>query len=162
FVSPALLARAIAAAARSDASVPSLPVTDTVKAVDAAGRVVETLDRARLRIIQTPQAFRFEPLLAAHRKAAEAGRQDFSDDAALAEWAGMEVTVFAGEDTNVKLTIPEDFGRADAREAALLGDIRTGTGYDVHAFGDAGDHVTLGGVRIPHERGLSGHSDADV
>src|SRR5262249_61133207 len=105
FVSPALLARAIAAAARSDASVPSLPVTDTVKAVDAAGRVVETLDRARLRIIQTPQAFRFEPLLAAHRKAAEAGRQDFSDDAALAEWAGMEVTVFAGEDTNVKLTI---------------------------------------------------------
>jgi 2-C-methyl-D-erythritol 4-phosphate cytidylyltransferase/2-C-methyl-D-erythritol 2,4-cyclodiphosphate synthase len=123
--------------------------------------VVETLDRAKLRIIQTPQAFRFEPLLAAHRKAAGAGRQDFTDDAALAEWAGMEVTVFAGEDANVKLTTPEDFARAEAREAALLGDVRTATGYDVHAFGD-GDHVTLGGVRIPHERGLSGHSDADV
>jgi 2-C-methyl-D-erythritol 4-phosphate cytidylyltransferase/2-C-methyl-D-erythritol 2,4-cyclodiphosphate synthase len=161
FASPALLARAIAAAKTSDASVPTLPVTDTVKTVDAAGRVVATLDRAQLRTIQTPQAFRFAPLLAAHRKAAGAGREDFTDDAALAEWAGMEVTMFAGEDANVKLTTPEDFGRAEAREAALLGDVRTATGYDVHAFGD-GDHVTLGGVRIPHKRGLSGHSDADV
>jgi 2-C-methyl-D-erythritol 4-phosphate cytidylyltransferase / 2-C-methyl-D-erythritol 2,4-cyclodiphosphate synthase len=161
FATPALLSRAIAATATSPASVPTVAVTDTVKAVDAAGRVVETLDRAKLRIIQTPQAFRFEPLLAAHRKAADAGRQDFTDDAALAEWAGMEVTVFAGEDANVKLTTPEDFARAEARDAALLGDVRTATGYDVHAFGD-GDHVTLGGVRIPYERGLSGHSDADV
>ena len=161
FASPALLARAIAAAKTSEASVPTVSVTDTVKTVDAAGRVVATLDRTQLRIIQTPQAFRFAPLLAAHRKAADAGRDDFTDDAALAEWAGMEVTVFAGEDTNVKLTTPEDFGRAEAREAALLGDVRTATGYDVHAFGD-GDHVTLGGVRIPHTRALSGHSDADV
>jgi 2-C-methyl-D-erythritol 4-phosphate cytidylyltransferase / 2-C-methyl-D-erythritol 2,4-cyclodiphosphate synthase len=161
FASPALLTRAIAAATTSDASVPTLPVTDTVKTVDTAGRVIATLDRTQLRTIQTPQAFRFAPLLAAHRKAADAGRDDFTDDAALAEWAGMEVTVFAGEDANVKLTTPEDFGRAEAREASLLGDVRTATGYDIHAFGD-GDHVTLGGVRIPHKRGLSGHSDADV
>jgi 2-C-methyl-D-erythritol 4-phosphate cytidylyltransferase/2-C-methyl-D-erythritol 2,4-cyclodiphosphate synthase len=162
FATPTLLSRAIAAAASSPASVPTLAVTDTVKTVDAAGRVVETLDRAKLRIIQTPQAFRFEPLLAAHRKAADTGRQDFTDDAALAEWAGMEVTVFAGEDANVKLTTPEDFARAEAREATLLGDVRIATGYDVHAFAESGDHVTLGGVRIPYERELSGHSDADV
>jgi 2-C-methyl-D-erythritol 4-phosphate cytidylyltransferase/2-C-methyl-D-erythritol 2,4-cyclodiphosphate synthase len=90
-----------------------------------------------------------------------AGREDFTDDAALAEWAGMAVTVFEGESGNMKLTTEEDFARIAAADWAALGDVRTGTGYDVHSFVD-GDHVWLGGVRIPHPQALSGHSDADA
>ncbi len=160
FASAALISRAIAAG-RAGAAIPGLPVSDTVKAVDATGRVVETLDRARLRTVQTPQAFAYSALLAAHRKARAAGRDDFTDDAALAEWAGMAVGVFAGEAGNAKLTTAEDFSRAERESLAALGDVRTGLGYDVHAF-TAGDHVMLGGVRIPHDCGVAGHSDADV
>ena len=121
----------------------------------------KTLDRAALRLIQTPQAFAFKPLIEAHRSAAAEGRNDFTDDAALAEWAGMRVTVFDGEPGNIKMTNPEDFARVEAVQAAQLGDIRVGTGLDVHAFGP-GDHVTIGGVRIAHNQALTGHSDADV
>jgi 2-C-methyl-D-erythritol 4-phosphate cytidylyltransferase / 2-C-methyl-D-erythritol 2,4-cyclodiphosphate synthase len=160
FTSAALVSRAIAAGAQG-AAIPGVAMTDTIKEVDSAGHVVRTLDRTTLRGIQTPQAFAFDALLAAHRKAYAAGREDFTDDAALAEWAGMTVGVFAGEAGNVKLTTAEDFAAAQARELAALGDIRTGSGYDVHAFAD-GDHVWLGGVRISHERGVTGHSDADV
>ncbi|MGZ8389257.1 MAG: bifunctional 2-C-methyl-D-erythritol 4-phosphate cytidylyltransferase/2-C-methyl-D-erythritol 2,4-cyclodiphosphate synthase [Rhodoplanes sp.] len=160
FASAALISRAIAAG-RAGAAIPGLPVSDTVKAVDASGRVVETLDRARLRTVQTPQAFAYSALLAAHRKARAAERDDFTDDAALAEWAGMAVGVFAGEAGNTKLTTAEDFARAELESLAALGDVRTGLGYDVHAF-TAGDHVMLGGVRIPHDCGVAGHSDADV
>lgn len=159
FASPALVSRALAAVEGCDGAVPALPVTDTVKTVDAAGRVLSTLDRTMLRLVQTPQAFAYPALLDAHRRAAAAGRTDFSDDAALAEWAGMTVTVFEGDPENIKLTTPEDFARAEA--ALGMGEVRTGTGFDVHAFGE-GDHVMLGGVRIPHTRGLSGHSDADA
>jgi len=160
FASSALVSRAIAAAARG-AAIPSVPMTDTIKEVDAAGHVVRTLDRTALRGIQTPQAFSFDALLAAHRRAHAAGREDFTDDAALAEWAGMTVGVFDGEASNLKLTTADDFAQAEARELTALGDIRTGSGYDVHAFVD-GDHVWLGGIRIAHERGVTGHSDADV
>jgi len=160
FASSALVSRAIAAAARG-AAIPSVPMTDTIKEVNAAGHVVRTLDRTALRGIQTPQAFSFDALLAAHRRAHAAGREDFTDDAALAEWAGMTVGVFDGEASNLKLTTADDFAQAEARELAALGDIRTGSGYDVHAFVD-GDHVWLGGIRIAHERGVTGHSDADV
>ena len=158
---PALVSRAIAAATAAQAAVPALPVIDTVKSVSNSGRVLETLDRSALRIIQTPQAFSFAALLDAHRRAAVTGMFDFPDDAALAEWAGMAVTTFEGERGNVKLTTADDFARAEAERAALLADVRTGSGFDVHAFGD-GDHVMLGGVRIVHGRGLMGHSDADV
>jgi 2-C-methyl-D-erythritol 4-phosphate cytidylyltransferase / 2-C-methyl-D-erythritol 2,4-cyclodiphosphate synthase len=160
FASPALVSRAIAAGA-GGAAIPALGLTDTVKEVDADGRVVATRDRSRLRMVQTPQAFRYSELLAAHRRAFEAGRDDFTDDAALAEWAGMEVTVFEGEAGNMKLTTEEDFARAAAADWQALPDIRTGTGYDVHSFAE-GDHVWLGGVRIPYSQTLSGHSDADV
>jgi len=160
FLSTDLISRAIDAGANG-AAIPAMPLTDTVKAVDATGRVVETLDRAILRTVQTPQAFAFAPLLAAHRKAAAEGYNDFPDDAALAEWTGLAVTVFAGESGNIKLTTAEDFARAQAARQAQLGDMRTGTGFDVHAFGE-GDHVMLGGVRIAHSHGLVGHSDADV
>jgi len=164
FASPALVSRAIAAAgqgADQGAAIPGVAMTDTIKEVGGDGAVVRTLDRTRLRGIQTPQAFAFDALLAAHRKAAAAGREDFTDDAALAEWAGMAVGVFDGEARNIKLTTSDDFAQAEARAMAALGDIRTGNGYDVHAFAD-GDHVWLGGVKIAHDRGVTGHSDADV
>ena len=161
FASAALVSRAIAAAERSGAAIPALPVTDTVKTVDAAGWVDKTLDRNSLRLVQTPQSFAFPALLEAHRRAASAGRDDFTDDAALAEWAGLKVSVFPGEHGNIKITNAGDFARAEAIQYASLGDVRIGTGIDVHAFGP-GDYVTLGGIRIAHDRALTGHSDADV
>jgi 2-C-methyl-D-erythritol 4-phosphate cytidylyltransferase / 2-C-methyl-D-erythritol 2,4-cyclodiphosphate synthase len=161
FASEALIARAINAGAETGAAVPVLAVADTVKTVDATGRVTGTVDRAQLRLVQTPQAFDFGALLGAHRRAKAAGRNDFTDDAQIAEWAGLTVTTFEGEPGNGKLTTNEDFVRAEAAMLASLSDVRTGFGFDVHSFGD-GDHVMLGGVRIPHERGLAGHSDADV
>jgi 2-C-methyl-D-erythritol 4-phosphate cytidylyltransferase/2-C-methyl-D-erythritol 2,4-cyclodiphosphate synthase len=161
FATAGLLDRAIDAATEYNAATPALAVTDTVKRVDKHGRVVETLDRATLRTIQTPQAFAFQPILDAHRKAAAANRHDFPDDASLAEWASMNVTTFEGETGNFKLTTPDDFLRAQATDAQSLGDIRTANGFDVHAF-SPGDHVMLGGVRIAHTHALTGHSDADV
>jgi 2-C-methyl-D-erythritol 4-phosphate cytidylyltransferase/2-C-methyl-D-erythritol 2,4-cyclodiphosphate synthase len=161
FVSEALIARAIMAIEKTGAAIPAMAVTDTIKVVDSHNIVGETLDRSQLRAIQTPQAFAFAPLLEAHRRAAREGRSDFTDDAALAEWAGMQVAVFEGEPANIKITHPEDFMRAEAMQAAQLGDIRTGTGIDVHAF-VPGDAVWIGGVRIPHTHKLTGHSDADV
>ena len=161
FVSAALIARAAAAGARSGAAIPALRVTDTVKAIDANGRVLGTHDRDSLRLVQTPQAFHFDALLAAHRRAANAGQNDFSDDAALMEWAGHPVTTFEGDAGNIKITSEDDFAHAEALRLTALGDVRIGTGVDVHAFAP-GNHVTLGGVRIPHTQALSGHSDADV
>jgi 2-C-methyl-D-erythritol 4-phosphate cytidylyltransferase / 2-C-methyl-D-erythritol 2,4-cyclodiphosphate synthase len=161
FASEGLIARAIAAAAASGAAVPVVAVADTVKTVDAAGCVTGTVDRAHLRLVQTPQAFGFAALLDAHRRAKAAGRDDFTDDAHIVEWAGLKVSTFEGEAGNVKLTSNDDFVRAEAAMLAALSDVRTGFGFDVHSFG-AGDHVMLGGVPIPHGRGLAGHSDADV
>jgi len=161
FLTGALIDRAIEAGRRHGAAVPGLAVADTVKLVDQDLAVTETLDRSRLRTVQTPQAFGFALIAEAHRRAEAAGRDDFTDDAALAEWAGHRVSIFEGEAGNVKLTTNEDFARAELMRAAALTDIRTGNGFDVHAFAD-GDHVMLGGVRIPHRRGVTGHSDADV
>lgn len=161
FVSEGLISRAIEAASRTGAAIPAIPVTDTIKLIGDGGHVEDTPDRARLRIAQTPQSFRFDVILEAHRRAAKDGRSDFTDDAAIAEWAGLTVATFEGDVANMKLTTPEDFVREQARLAAQLGDIRTGTGYDVHAFGE-GDHVMLCGVRVPHTRGFLAHSDGDV
>jgi len=161
FVSPALISRAIEAASRTGAAIPAIAVTDTIKLIGDAGHVEGTPERARLRIAQTPQSFRFDAILEAHRRAARQGRMDFTDDAAIAEWAGLTVATFEGDVANMKLTTPEDFVREEARLAAQLGDIRTGTGYDVHAFGE-GDHVMICGVRVPHSKGFLAHSDGDV
>jgi 2-C-methyl-D-erythritol 4-phosphate cytidylyltransferase/2-C-methyl-D-erythritol 2,4-cyclodiphosphate synthase len=158
--SPALVTRAIEAAAKDGAAIPALPLSDTTKRIDATGHVEETLDRAALRTVQTPQAFAFAPILDAHRRAESAGKNDFTDDAALAEWAGIKVATFAGEAGNIKITSPEDFLRAQSIDTQLS-DIRTGTGFDIHAFGP-GDHVMLGGLKIPNAKALVGHSDADV
>lgn len=161
FVTEAVISRAIAAAGRTGAAIPVIPVTDTIKLTGDTGDVEATPERARLRIAQTPQAFRFDVILEAHRRAAREGRSDFTDDAALAEWAGLTVATFEGDAANMKLTTPEDFVREEARLASQLGDIRTGTGYDVHAFGE-GDHVMICGVRVPHSKGFLAHSDGDV
>ncbi|HSI39193.1 MAG TPA: bifunctional 2-C-methyl-D-erythritol 4-phosphate cytidylyltransferase/2-C-methyl-D-erythritol 2,4-cyclodiphosphate synthase [Xanthobacteraceae bacterium] len=159
FASPALVDRAIAAALRFGAAVPALPVTDTLKALDEQGYAVAGPDRAGLRTVQTPQAFGFPLIRAAH--AAVASRSDLTDDAAVAEAAGHKVALFDGEPANIKLTTAEDFVMAERQSFAALADVRTATGFDVHAFAP-GDHVMLGGVAIPHSAGLAGHSDADV
>jgi 2-C-methyl-D-erythritol 4-phosphate cytidylyltransferase / 2-C-methyl-D-erythritol 2,4-cyclodiphosphate synthase len=161
FVSEALISRAIEAAQLTGAAIPAIAVADTIKLVGDRGLVEATPERARLRIAQTPQSFRYDAILEAHRRAAQIGRDDFTDDAALAEWAGLTVATFEGDPANMKLTTPEDFVREEARLGAMLGDIRTGTGYDVHAFGE-GDHVMICGVRVPHTRGFLAHSDGDV
>lgn len=159
FFSQALLSRAIEVARGAAAAVPVLPMTDTVKRVDENGIVTQTLNRSELRLTQTPQVFSYAKLAEAHRRAAAEGLHDFSDDAALAEWAGIPVATFAGESGNVKFTTADDFLRAE--QTVALYEFRNGTGFDVHSFGP-GDHVTLGGVNIPHSRALTGHSDADV
>jgi 2-C-methyl-D-erythritol 4-phosphate cytidylyltransferase/2-C-methyl-D-erythritol 2,4-cyclodiphosphate synthase len=157
FVSPALVARAVAAAERYGAAVPATPLTDTIKQIDG-DRIVASPDRAALRAVQTPQAFRFDLILAAHRAAA---RADMTDDAAVAEAAGHATHVFEGDPANFKVTTMSDLKAASERLAPALTDVRVGQGFDVHAFTE-GDAVWLGGVRIPHDRKLEGHSDADV
>lgn len=160
FASRTLIERAIETARSSSAAIPALPVTDTIKRMDGKGHIVETPPRDQLVSVQTPQAFAFRLLLAAHEAAAAAAVAGLTDDAALIEWAGHRVTTFPGEAMNVKLTHPEDFALAEERLRRQL-TTRVGTGYDVHAFTD-GDHVWLGGVRIPHARGVRAHSDGDV
>jgi 2-C-methyl-D-erythritol 4-phosphate cytidylyltransferase/2-C-methyl-D-erythritol 2,4-cyclodiphosphate synthase len=161
FPSPALIARAVRAAERHGAAAPGTPMSDTVKQVDSDGRVLATPPRSALRAVQTPQAFRFPLILAAHRRAAEAGVGDLTDDVAVAEWAGAPAYVFEGDPANIKVTTMQDLEAAEARLRGSLGETRVGQGFDVHAFAP-GDHVWLCGVRIPHSAALSGHSDADV
>ena len=158
FVTDALIHNARAAAIAHGAAIPGVPVTDTIKTVDAAGAVEGTPERARLRAVQTPQAFAFDLILSAHRAAA--GEQ-LTDDAAVAERAGHIVHIFEGDAGNMKITTAGDLEAAERRLAGDLSDIRVGQGYDVHAF-EPGDAVWLGGVPIPHDRKLLGHSDADV
>ena len=161
FVSDTLVDLAITAAKTYGAAIPGVTLSDTIKEIGAKGFVTATPPRARLRAVQTPQAFRFDLILAAHRNAATVGALDLTDDAAVAEWAGHPVHIFAGEDSNLKVTTSKDLSVAEARLLRDLADIRTGQGYDVHAFGP-GDHVWLGGHQIAHDHGLVGHSDADV
>jgi 2-C-methyl-D-erythritol 4-phosphate cytidylyltransferase/2-C-methyl-D-erythritol 2,4-cyclodiphosphate synthase len=162
FVTADLIAGVVATAQRAGAAVPGCAVTDTMKLVDERNVVVATPDRACLRAIQTPQAFRFEALLDAHRRAAAAGLDGFTDDGALAEWAGLAVEVFEGDPDNVKLTRPADFAAAERRLGQGIAHVtRLGIGFDVHAFTE-GDHVWLGGLRVPHSRGVRAHSDGDV
>ncbi|RAZ88687.1 bifunctional 2-C-methyl-D-erythritol 4-phosphate cytidylyltransferase/2-C-methyl-D-erythritol 2,4-cyclodiphosphate synthase [Mesorhizobium hawassense] len=163
FVDAGLIDRTIEAIGERQGALPALPVADTLKRESATGMIDETVSRAGLHAAQTPQGFPFWPLLAAHEKAHHLGKADFTDDAAIAEWAHIPVKIVPGSPDNVKLTWARDIALADQRlsSAQRFPDIRTGNGYDVHAF-EPGDHVTLCGVAIPYERKLSGHSDADV
>jgi len=159
--SPALLLRAVAAARQFGAAIPGLAVSDTIKQVGTDGHVENTLQRASLRAVQTPQSFTYHLILKAHLDAAKHKIDDLPDDGAIAEWAGHKVHIFEGDTTNLKVTEPSDFVMMERLMSAGLSDIRIGQGYDVHAFGP-GDHVWLGGVKIPHAAALVGHSDADV
>ncbi len=164
FASRALIGRVVEALDSADAVVPTMPVASTLKQVDAAGRVTATVPRDGLQAAETPQGFAFDAILAAHNKASQA-RQQFTDDAAVAEWAGLPVVAVPGDPGNVKLTTSHDIDEATRRltaELALaLGDVRVGIGYDIHGFGP-GYEIMLGGVPVPYRRGLIGHSDADV
>jgi 2-C-methyl-D-erythritol 4-phosphate cytidylyltransferase / 2-C-methyl-D-erythritol 2,4-cyclodiphosphate synthase len=159
FISAATISAVLQALDRGPAAVAAVPLADTLKRADAQGRVVSTLDRSGLWRAQTPQGFRFADILSAHEAAASSGL-DLTDDAAVAEWAGLPVALVADSAANIKLTTLEDLAMADARARATP-DVRTGTGFDVHRL-VPGDHVWLCGVRIPHDHGLLGHSDADV
>jgi 2-C-methyl-D-erythritol 4-phosphate cytidylyltransferase / 2-C-methyl-D-erythritol 2,4-cyclodiphosphate synthase len=161
FPSKPLVERAIAAAADHGAAAPGTPLSDTIKEVDTAGFVVATPARQALRAVQTPQSFHFDLILTAHRRAAQAKVEGLTDDAAVAEWDGRKPYIFEGETGNMKVTTPQDLAEAEARLFQQAADIRVGQGFDVHAFVE-GDHVWLGGVKLPHAMSLSGHSDADV
>lgn len=138
-----------------DGVAPALPVSDALW-LGQDEQVVGEQSREGLYRAQTPQAFPFEAILAAHH----ASDQNAADDVEVARAKGMKVHIVPGAETNLKITTPEDFARAkDILRGPM--DIRTGTGFDVHRFGP-GDHVMLCGVAIPYDRGLQGHSDADV
>ena len=160
FVSAAVIGRVVDALASRSGAIAALPVVDSLKTSGGASTIRGSIDRAGLWRAQTPQGFAFGPILDAHRAAASAGRHDFTDDAAVAEWAGMEVALVLGEERNVKLTTREDMDMAE-RMLAASAEPRTGTGFDVHRL-VAGDGVWLCGVRVPHDHALEGHSDADV
>ena len=147
----------IAALGSHEGAAPALQVTDALWRGE--GSVAGTVPRDGLWRAQTPQGFRLPAILTAHRTY----RGDPADDVEVARAAGLSVAIVQGDEANLKITGPGDFARAAqilATETSKM-DIRTGNGFDVHAFGP-GDHVMLCGVAIPHERGLLGHSDADV
>jgi 2-C-methyl-D-erythritol 4-phosphate cytidylyltransferase/2-C-methyl-D-erythritol 2,4-cyclodiphosphate synthase len=159
------ITRTLQAATRDgvDGALAALPVADTLKRADGDAMVSATIPRQGLWRAQTPQVFRFERILAAHRAVAALGDDEataLTDDSAVAERAGYRVVLVEGAERNFKITTHADLVRA-ARELAPPMETRTGTGFDVHAFGP-GDAVTLCGVAVPHSQGLAGHSDADV
>ena len=154
-VDPGVISRVLAALQTSPGAIPALAVADTLKRSD--GQFVETtVDRQGLWRAQTPQGFHYQNILAAHR---QAGGDELTDDAAVAERAGLAVAIVEGSEDNVKVTRTGDMVRAERILGS--GETRTGLGFDVHRFGP-GDHVMLCGVKVPHEFGLEGHSDADV
>lgn len=154
-VSKAVIDGVLDALEHGSAAAPALPVVDALWR-GADGKVAGPEDRAELYRAQTPQGFDLAVILAAHRSD-DAGA---ADDVEIARRAGLPVAITPGDEENLKITQAEDFARAEQ----ILGrhmDIRLGNGYDVHRFG-AGDHVILCGIRVPFDRGLQGHSDADV
>jgi 2-C-methyl-D-erythritol 4-phosphate cytidylyltransferase / 2-C-methyl-D-erythritol 2,4-cyclodiphosphate synthase len=157
FVSAAVVDRVLAALETTAGAIAALPVVDTLKQ-EAAGRIAGTRDRSGLWAAQTPQGFRFAEILAAHRAAAG---EELTDDAAVAERAGLAVALVEGSRENMKVTSQDDLRAAERWLRGAQEETRVGQGFDVHAFGP-GDHVTLCGLRFPHDAGLAGHSDADV
>ena len=155
-VSRAVIDRVLAALDHADGAAPALPVTDALW-TGADGVVTGTRDRSGLYRAQTPQGFHYDAILSAHR----AHPGDAADDVAVARAAGLRVAIVEGDEANLKLTHAGDFPRAEAMLKGFKMDIRTGNGFDVHAF-CPGDHVWLCGVRVAHAMGLLGHSDADV
>jgi 2-C-methyl-D-erythritol 4-phosphate cytidylyltransferase / 2-C-methyl-D-erythritol 2,4-cyclodiphosphate synthase len=172
FLPPAVIDRVIAALAHTPGAIAALPLADTLKRAGPAGAVAATVPRDNLWRAQTPQGFRFIDIVAAHRAATAAGRDDFTDDAAVAEWHGLAVQLVMGDPVTAKLTTPEDIDMAELQHGAqatkgqttkgeAATELRVGQGFDVHSF-TAGDHVWLCGVKVPHSQGVEAHSDGDV
>lgn len=155
-VSAEIITATIDALETHDGALPVLAAADTLKRT-RDGIVETTVPRENLGAAQTPQGFRFDKILAAHRAARDTSA---TDDAAIAELAGLNVAAVPGSRLNMKLTTPEDFVIAEAL-LGHAGTTRTGQGFDVHRFGP-GDHIWLCGLRVEHTNGLIGHSDADV
>jgi 2-C-methyl-D-erythritol 4-phosphate cytidylyltransferase / 2-C-methyl-D-erythritol 2,4-cyclodiphosphate synthase len=141
----------------ADAAVPMMPVADTLRRRNDDG-TWDVVPRARLHRAQTPQGFHFIKILEAHRAHADAS---VTDDMAIAELAGLAIVATSGEESNLKVTEPEDFAIAEKLLSPNREEPRTGMGFDVHKF-VSGDHIWLCGVRVPHDHGLEGHSDADA
>lgn len=164
FVSSDLIGRVVAELEQADAVIPGLPIADTMKFAPG-GIISKTVDRSSMWFVQTPQGFSFSKILEAHRKAAREQQNGLTDDAAVAEFAGMEVRIVNGEQQNKKMTTKADVEAADIdlnlRKFVERPDVRIGQGIDFHVFA-AGKSVTLCGIPIPHTHKLKGHSDADV
>jgi 2-C-methyl-D-erythritol 4-phosphate cytidylyltransferase / 2-C-methyl-D-erythritol 2,4-cyclodiphosphate synthase len=157
FLPPVVVDRLLAALDTVDGAIPTLPVVDTLVRIEG-NTLGSTVSRDGLARVQTPQAFRFDALLAAHR--GWSGEAEPTDDAQVARAAGLSVGAVAGDAMLEKITHEADLLAAEARLGATM-TTRVGMGYDVHAFAE-GDHVMLCGLKIPHEMALAGHSDADV
>ncbi len=164
FATSGTIDRLLSALDRGQGAIAAQPLADTLKRTSPDGLVEATIAREGLWRAQTPQAFDFDAILAAHERAAAQGLTSFTDDAAVAEWAGLEVAVVDGGARNVKITTAEDLAMAEtvmAGKTAMAAEFRTGNGFDVHKFA-AGDGVWLCGIKLPHSARLEGHSDADV
>ncbi len=155
-VTPDLIERTVAAAVEHGAAIAAVRATDTVKRGDLEGTVVETLAREHIYLVQTPQAFRVAVLRDALRE-----NDDATDEAALVERAGHRVRLVEGDVRNVKITTPEDLSAAERSLAGGVPSMRIGHGYDLHRLVE-GRPLVLGGVTVPFDRGLLGHSDADI
>jgi 2-C-methyl-D-erythritol 4-phosphate cytidylyltransferase/2-C-methyl-D-erythritol 2,4-cyclodiphosphate synthase len=155
-VSRALIDQVIAALEIADAAIPLLPVADTLKSLGASSAWL-TVPREGLHRAQTPQGFRYDAILNAHRQFAA---HDVTDDMSMAELAGLRIQVVAGEEANLKITTADDLVLAE-RLLLAGAEFRTGSGFDAHRF-VPGDHLWLCGVKIAHDKALEGHSDADA
>lgn len=163
FVTDQLITHVCECIDEATGAVPARAVVETLKR-SVSGVITDTVDRTDLFAVQTPQGFPFQRLLAAHRLAAKSVKT-FTDDASVFEHAEGKVILVDGDRQNIKLTTQDDFTYAEAQLLTTANkartEFRTGQGFDVHRF-EAGDHVTLCGVEIPHSQTLAGHSDADV
>lgn len=159
-VSPDLIQSTRDALEHTPGAAPGLPVVDALWH-GAEGKVTGLQSREGLFRAQTPQGFHFKAIYQAHLDALTTTTPAAADDVELARRAGLDVALVPGQEQNFKITGPDDFARAAKILSEDKMDIRTGNGFDVHRFGP-GDHVVLCGVKIPHNRGLQGHSDADV
>lgn len=163
FVTPEQISEVVSETHRFDAAALGVPIKDTLKTVKKDGMISETVDRENKYSIQTPQGFEIEMIRAAHREAERKG-VSVTDDCALAELSGASVKVVEGSSLNIKLTTPEDIILAEGilnSEKGETEQVRVGLGYDVHRLVKERELI-LGGIKIPYELGLLGHSDADV
>ena len=159
FSDQVLISRTMAALDKFPGVIPALPISDTVKRSEGKdNKIIGTVDRSDLWRAQTPQAFRYSDIRSAHELARG---KEMTDDAMIAENYGLSVALVMGNEDNIKITTQDDMERAERIISHRPTVTRIGTGFDVHQF-CPGDHVILGGVKIAHDQGLEGHSDADA